>query len=241
MDDLDFEISQENLLVLIPAFNEALNIEVVLRDLLSQGYNTLVINDGSTDDTATRVRSLGVSILDLPFNLGVGGALRAGFQYAERHGFAAIVQIDADGQHPIGHIRNLIDAANSTKAHLVLGSRFLGDFDSMHVGTIRRLTMKLLARSASKATGKAITDPTSGFRIIRNPLLEKFSKSFASNYLGDTYGALIAAGRSGYHIHEVPAPITERLNGVSSSSLLSSMGQTFKVVTVTFLKLYSKI
>jgi glycosyltransferase involved in cell wall biosynthesis len=234
-------VSKLNLLVLIPAYNESLNIETVLRELEFHGYNSLVINDGSTDDTSTRAKQFRIPVLDLPYNLGVGGALRAGFQYAVRNGFEAIVQIDADGQHPIGHIEDLIRATNDTDAHLVLGSRFLGLTKSMELGTIRRLTMKVLARSASKATGTRITDSTSGFRLIRNPLLEKFSINFASNYLGDTYEALIAAGRSGYRVHEIPAPITDRLNGVSSSSSLKSTGQTLKVLTVALLKLHTKI
>ena len=241
MDNLDLEISAANLLVLVPAFNEALNVGNVLRDLSLNCYNTLVINDGSSDDTAAIVRNLDIPILDLPYNLGVGGALRAGFQYAVRNGFSAIVQIDADGQHPVGHISDLITAANETKAHFVLGSRFLNGNDLMQINIIRRATMKMLAHSASKATGVRITDSTSGFRLIRNPLLEKFSKNFATNYLGDTYEALIAAGRSGYQVHEIPAPITERLHGVSSSSSLKSIGQTLKVVTVALLKLHTKI
>ena len=241
MEDFEFSITVENLLVLVPAFNESLNIGIVLRDLSLHGYNTLVINDGSSDDTAAIVRNLDIPILDLPYNLGVGGALRAGFQYAVRNGFSAIVQIDADGQHPVGHISDLISAANDTKAHLVLGSRFLSGNDLMQINIIRRITMKMLARSASKATGVRITDSTSGFRLIRNPLLEKFSRNFATNYLGDTYEALIASGRSGYQVCEIPAPITERLHGVSSSSSLKSIGQTLKVVTVALLKLHTKI
>jgi len=234
-------VNTSNLLVLIPAFNESLNIETVLKELSTYKYNVLVINDGSSDDTYSKARGCGVPVLDLPYNLGVGGALRAGFQHAVRNGFEAIVQIDADGQHPIGHIGDLVRTANETNAHLVLGSRFLGQAKSMELGLIRRSTMKVLARSASKATGTKITDSTSGFRLIRNPLLEKFSLNFASNYLGDTYEALIAAGRSGYHVHEIPAPITERLNGVSSSSSLKSTGQTLKVLTVALLKLHTKI
>jgi glycosyltransferase involved in cell wall biosynthesis len=241
MDCLDLDISAANLLVVVPAFNESLNIESVLRDLMLHGYNTLVINDGSSDDTAARVRNLDIPLLDLPYNLGVGGALRAGFQFAVRNGFTAVVQIDADGQHPVGHISDLILAANSTKAHLVLGSRFLCGDESMKLNKVRRATMNTLARSASKATGVKITDSTSGFRLIRNPLLERFSRNFATNYLGDTYEALIAAGRSGYKVHEIPAPITDRLSGVSSSSSIKSIGQTLKVVTVALLKLHTKI
>jgi hypothetical protein len=111
----------------------------------------------------------------------------------------------------------------------------------MKLNKVRRATMNTLARSASKATGVKITDSTSGFRLIRNPLLERFSRNFATNYLGDTYEALIAAGRSGYKVHEIPAPITDRLSGVSSSSSIKSIGQTLKVVTVALLKLHTKI
>lgn len=234
-------LSKSNVLILVPAFNESLNVVSVLRDLEKYGYRSLVVNDGSTDDTSIKAREFNFPVLDLPYNLGVGGALRAGFKFAVRNGFDAIVQIDADGQHPVSHIEDLIRVANDTDAHLVLGSRFLGQAKSMEFGIIRRSTMKVLARSASKATGTKITDSTSGFRLIRNPLLEKFSSNFASNYLGDTYEALIAAGRSGYRVHEIPAPITDRMNGVSSSSALKSTGQTLKVLTVALLKLHTKI
>lgn len=238
---MNSEISKEQVLVIVPAFNEAASISTVLESLVRHGYSVLVVNDGSTDDTLKIAVEFGVTVLDLPINLGVGGALRAGFQFAVRNGFDAIVQIDADGQHPVSHIEDLIRAANDTDAHLVLGSRFLGQAISMELGIIRRSTMKVLARSASKATGTKITDSTSGFRLIRNPLLEKFSSNFASNYLGDTYEALIAAGRSGYRVHEIPAPITDRMNGVSSSSALKSTGQTLKVLTVALLKLHTKV
>lgn len=235
------KVNASNLLVLVPAFNESKNIEKVLDQLATYEYRVLVINDGSSDDTYSRARGRGVQVLDLPYNLGVGGALRAGFQYAVRNGFEAIVQIDADGQHPIDYIESLVCAANKTDAHLVLGSRFLGHAKSMRLGITRKSIMKVLARSASKATGTRITDSTSGFRLIRNPLLKKFSSSFASNYLGDTYGALISAGRSGYRVHEIPAPLTERLSGISSSSSLKSIGQTIKVLTIALLRLHTRI
>ena len=234
-------ITNSDLLILVPAYNESLNILKVLHELKAHGFKSLVINDGSTDDTSEIAKGLNIPVLDLPYNLGVGGALRAGFKFAVRNNFEAIIQIDADGQHPVDHIVDLISAANESNAHLILGSRFLGQTSSMNVGITRRLAMKVLARSASRATGVKITDSTSGFRLIRSPLLEKFSMNFASNYLGDTYGALISAGRSGYRVREIPAPISDRLNGFSSSSSLKSMGQTLKVLTVAFLKLHTRI
>jgi hypothetical protein len=101
--------------------------------------------------------------------------------------------------------------------------------------------MRVLAWSASRATGSPITDSTSGFRLIRQPLLGKFSHLFASNYLGDTYEALIAAGRAGYVVREIAAPIRERSIGESSSSTMQSFLQTIKVFTVALLQLHTRI
>ena len=158
------------------------------------------MSDGSIDATCDIAKEMNVRVLELPINLGVGGALRAGFRFAVREKFSAVVQVDADGQHPANEIGNLIEAANENDAHLVIGSRFLSGESSMKVGVIRRLVMRLLARSSSRATGINITDTTSGFRIICEPLLTKYSISFPTNYLGDTYVAVVAAGRSGYKV-----------------------------------------
>jgi len=234
-------LTNENVLVVVPAFNEALNIGQVLNSLKEHNCQILVVNDGSVDATASIARASQVAVLDLAINLGVGGALRAGFQYACRHGFEAVIQVDADGQHSVEHIDSLIVAANHSGADIVVGSRFIHASASMDVGGLRRLTMRVLARSASRATQTKITDSTSGFRLIRQPLLEKFSLRFASNYLGDTYEALIAAGRAGFVVREIPTPIRERLSGSSTSSAFQSSMQTIKVLTVAILQLHTRI
>ena len=235
------DLTNKNVLIVVPAFNEALNISQVLNSLKEHNRHILVVNDGSVDATASISRASQVPVLDLAINLGVGGALRAGFQYACRHGFEAVIQVDADGQHSIDHIDNLIAAANHSGADIVVGSRFIDTSASMRVGGLRRLTMRVLARSASRATQTKITDSTSGFRLIRQPLLEKFSLLFASNYLGDTYEALIAAGRAGFVVREIPTPIRERLSGSSTSSAIQSSMQTIKVLTVAILQLHTRI
>jgi glycosyltransferase involved in cell wall biosynthesis len=235
------DLTNKNVLIVVPAFNEASNISQVLNSLKEHNRHILVVNDGSFDATATISRASQVPVLDLAINLGVGGALRAGFQYACRHGFEAVIQVDADGQHSIDHIDNLIAAANHSGADMVVGSRFIDASASMRVGGLRRLTMRVLARSASRATQTKITDSTSGFRLIRQPLLEKFSLLFASNYLGDTYEALIAAGRAGFVVREIPTPIRERLSGSSTSSAIQSSMQTIKVLTVAILQLHTRI
>ena len=234
-------ISKENTLVLVPAFNEAGSISDVLSELKSFNYQVLVVSDGSSDGTSDISRSMGIRVLDLPLNLGVGGALRAGFRFAVKEKYSAIVQIDADGQHPAGEIENLIAAANGNQAQLVIGSRFLSDGTSMKVGIVRRLVMRVLARSSSRATGTNITDTTSGFRIICEPLLTKYAMSFPTNYLGDTYEAVVAAGRSGYKVIEIPAAMRERTSGESTASIAQSVRFTVKGLIVALLRLHRRI
>ena len=235
------QLTLNNVLVVVPALNEAISIRGVLESLLENNLHVVVISDGSVDETADIARKMRVDVLDLSINLGVGGALRAGFQFACRHGFEAIIQVDADGQHPIGHISNLITAANENGADMVIGSRFIQATSSMSVNGLRRSTMRVLAWSASRAAKTKITDSTSGFRLIRQPLLGRFSYTFAANYLGDTYEAIIAAGRAGFKVEEISTPIRERLHGESSSSTIQSFLQTIKVCTVALLQLHTRI
>ena len=137
-------LDKSNVLILVPAFNEQASVGAVLHDLRLSGFQVLLISDGSKDDTAEIGRSAGVPVLELPINLGVGGALRAGFKFAERKSFLAIVQIDADGQHPIEEIENLIKVGNSVGAHMVIGSRFKSKNSTLEVTGIRRMAMNCL-------------------------------------------------------------------------------------------------
>ena len=234
-------ITSANTLVVVPALNEEISLASVIAEVRSCGYEVLVINDGSTDGTADVARASGARLLDLPINLGVGGALRAGFKYACERNFQAVVQVDADGQHPADEIVHLLNEANSSGAHLVIGSRFLSDGTSMEVGRVRRFVMRLLARSATNATQSPITDATSGFRVIQQPLLNEFSRTFAVNYLGDTYEALIAAGRAGYVVREIPAALRPRLNGLSTASIAQAVSFTLKGLAVTALRIHPRI
>ena len=234
-------ITSANTLVVVPALNEESSLASVIAEIKSCGYEVLVINDGSTDGTADVAHASGARLLDLPINLGVGGALRAGFKYACERNFQAVVQVDADGQHPADEIVHLLNEANSSGAHLVIGSRFLSDATSMEVGRVRRFVMRLLARSATNATQSPITDATSGFRVIQQPLLTEFSRTFAVNYLGDTYEALIAAGRAGYVVREIPAALRPRQNGESTASLVQAVTFTLKGLAVTALRIHPRI
>lgn len=234
-------LTRQNTLVIVPALNEEGSIAEVLSSLQQNGHCVVVVSDGSSDATAEIARNCGVDVLELAINLGVGGALRAGFKFACKHDYQAVIQVDADGQHPVDHIDKLIAAANDSSADLVVGSRFIDVHTEMSVSCTRRITMRFLAWSASRATRSTITDSTSGFRLVRQPLLERFSHSFASNYLGDTYEALIAAGRAGFVVEEISAPISERLHGESSSSSVQSFLQTIRVFTVALLQIHNRI
>jgi glycosyltransferase involved in cell wall biosynthesis len=235
------KIDAAKVLVVVPALNEEATIGSVVRKVCEAGFAVAVVSDGSTDKTAEVARTAGARVLELPINLGVGGALRAGFRFAVNHDFDAAVQIDADDQHPVHEINRLIDAANSSGAHLVIGSRFTSDDSTLEVSFIRRAVMRVLARSASRASGAPITDATSGFRLIARPLLEEFAASFPSYYLGDTYEALVSAGRAGYVIREVPAALRPRLVGESSANPRQATQLTLKSLALVILRIHFPI
>ena len=234
-------LSKDNVLVIVPAFNEQESISAVLRTLLDNKYQILVVDDGSVDKTRSLAQGAGANVLTLPFNLGVGGALRAGFKFAVRNQYRAVVQVDADGQHDASQIVSLIETANESGAHLVLGSRFQRSAESMTVPVVRRQVMRLLSALASRATSTTITDATSGFRLIRDPLLSEFAKVFPSYYLGDTYEALISAGKAGFVVREIPTVIVNRTHGTSSASTRQSVKFIFKSVVVAGLGIHARI
>jgi len=228
-------------LVVVPALNEAASIAHVVTNLRTLGYDVLVVSDGSTDDTARIAESSGARVLQLVLNLGVGGALRAGFAFARDHRYDAVVQVDADGQHPAHQIADLITAATTSGADMVIGSRYLSPDASLKPGALRRLAMWLLARAASRAAATRITDSTSGFRLIREPLLGEFSRHFSSYYLGDTFEAVVAAGRAGYRIVEIPAALAPRMHGNSTSSSVRSIALIAKVLLLSTLRFHRRL
>ena len=229
-------------LVVIPAWNEAATVADVVSSVRAGGLAVLVINDGSTDDTSALAAGAGAVVVDLPFNMGVGAALRCGFKYAVRAGYTTVVQCDADGQHPIEHIRSLLEAADRTGAQMVIGSRFAAEAgSSMVVHPVRRLAMWMLSSSASRATGATITDASSGFRAIRGELLEQLAVHLPTYYLGDTYEAVIAAGRAGYRVREIPAPISDRLHGESSAGTLRAAKLTARAFATAALHIHRRL
>ncbi|MDQ1306607.1 MAG: hypothetical protein QG671_2439 [Actinomycetota bacterium] len=200
------------LLVAIPAWNEASTVADVVdsvRAAVPQA-TVVVVDDGSTDDTGRRARTAGAVVLRMPFNVGVGGAMRAAFLYALANGYQAVVQVDADGQHDPTQIPELL--AGLADASVVIGARFAGkgDYD---VSGPRKWAMAVLSHGLSRVTGSTLTDTTSGFRASDQRAIALFAQHYPSEYLGDTVESLVIASRSGLKVTQVPVMMRERQGG----------------------------
>ncbi len=203
------------LLVVVPAYNEALNIEKVVRDLATHlpEATVLVVNDGSVDATSAVARATHLcEIVDLPCNLGIGGAVQTGFKYAHRHGFDFVVQVDGDGQHRGDEIRRLV-AALGPDHDMVIGSRFLG-IESFRSTALRRVGIGLFAIVNSLAIRQRITDNTSGFRAYGREAIAFLARHYPVDYPEPE--AVILLGRNGFRIREIPVAMEERQGGRSS-------------------------
>jgi len=233
-------MQSSRVLVVVPAWNEEASIASVVSGLVGHGYAVLVVSDGSTDATAALARDSGAKVVDLPVNLGVGGALRAGFRYAVDNGYGAVIQCDADGQHLAEEIMALLDARERSGAHLVIGSRF-ADNGAYEISFFRKIAMNILAFIARRSTGTYLSDVSSGFRVISEPLLSEFAREFPSAYLGDTFEAVISAGRAGYTIQEIPVSMKQREHGTSTASTLSAIKFLVRVLLIVSLRIEVKI
>lgn len=205
----------QSVLVAIPALNEEDSVADVVRAVhrALPASTCVVIDDGSRDATARRAREAGATVLSLPFNLGVGGAMRAGFRYARTHGFDIVVQVDADGQHDPAQIPELIAAL--ADADLVIGARFAGVGDYGVRGP-RRWAMRILATVLSRVARTRLTDVTSGFKAAGPRAVALFADNFPAEYLGDTVEALVIAARSGMTVSQIPVAMRERQAGAPS-------------------------
>ncbi len=195
-------------LAITPAFNEEKSIAAVVEGVHRLGLPSVVINDGSTDATADLARQAGALVLNLPGNYGVGAALRTGFRFAVGRGFERVVQVDGDLQHDSSAIPQLLAAADDG-AQLVIGSRFGADYE---IGS-RRVAIRLLSRVVTRQTGVEIEDPTSGFKVVSEPLLSEFAASYPAEYLGDTVEALLRASSLGATIRQIRVPMSKRVEG----------------------------
>lgn len=209
-------------LVVLPALNEARSVGGVVAEVhaVLPEADVLVVDDGSVDPTAQVARQAGAAVLRLPYNLGVGGAMRAGFRYAERHGYDVVVQIDADGQHDPTYLPHVLAALDH--ADVIVGARFAGVGD-YEVRGPRAWAMKLLSRVVSRIVHAPLTDVTSGFRAANRRAMRVFALHYPAEYLGDTVESLVIARRSGLRIAQVPVAMRRRQHGRPSQDVLRSV------------------
>lgn len=206
-------------LVVIPAWNE----DAVIADSLAEvrrvlpGWDVVVVSDGSTDTTAAIAAAAGVPVIDLPFNLGVGGAMRAGYAYAVRRSYTHVLQLDADGQHNPAEVPALVDAMSETGADVLVGARFAGRGE-YEVRGPRRWTMRVLSAVLSRVCRTRLTDTTSGFKLNGPRAVALFARTYPAEYLGDTVEALVIAARSGLIVRQTPVSMRPRAGGTPSHS-----------------------
>ncbi len=235
--------ASRDLLVVVPAWNEQASVGHVIKEIGSAcpQADVLVVDDGSTDATVRVARQAGAAVLSLPYNLGVGGAMRAGFRYALRSGYRVVVQVDADGQHDPAAIQQLVDALDT--ADVVVGARFAGE-GAYKVGGPRRAAMRVLARLLSRITKTRLTDATSGFRATGPRALPLFARSYPTEYLGDTIESLVIAARSGCVCRQVPVVMRPRYAGTPSQSAWKSMaylGRAFLVLMLAVVRRWPQL
>lgn len=211
------ESANPRTLVIIPAWNEDEALPGTLAELagVRPDLDVLVVSDGSTDSTADVARASGATVVELPFNLGIGGALQTGFRYAVRHRYDRAVQFDADGQHDPAEIAALLSALDAG-ADMVVGSRFGEISVEYRVGPVRRSAMRLLHFSINAMTHQKFSDTSSGFRAFDRPVLELFAETYPVEFM-DSAESLLQACRAGMTVTETPTRIRERQAGTPST------------------------
>ena len=226
-------------LVIVPAYNEEESLPGVIRDLRENVHlaDILVVNDGSKDATDRIAQESGVAVLNLPFNLGIGGAMQAGYLYAEHNGYDVAVQFDGDGQHLAAEIEKLLRHIREGNADLVIGSRFL-DQGVYSTSVYRKSGIWIFSTILSRMLGMRVTDSTSGFRAANRRVIEFFARTYPDDY--PEAEALVLLHKAKLRMVEVAVHMRERTGGTSSITPLRSVYYMIKVLLAIFVDLLKK-
>jgi glycosyltransferase involved in cell wall biosynthesis len=224
-------------LIIIPAYNEAENIASVIDQLHRDGngqWDLLVVNDASKDDTGNIARATGRAyVVDLPFNLGIGGGVQTGFKFARKYGYTIAMQFDGDGQHQASEIPKLLELVRSGAADVAIGSRFNQKHDGFRSSATRRLGIRIFEWFSFLLIRQRITDHTSGFRAFNRKAIEFLADNYPSDYPEPE--AIVMLGKNGFRMKEVFTQMMERQGGISSISLAKGPYYMIKVLLSMFM------
>lgn len=226
------------ILVLVPCYNEEENIVATIERLKATcpGVDFLVINDCSTDSSPALLKSHGYPYLDLPINLGIGGGVQCGYQYARDNGYDVAVQMDGDGQHDPHYLFHVVDPVLQGQYDMCIGSRFIQK-EGFQTSFMRRVGIRFLSGLIRLLCGKQVLDVTSGFRAANSRMIEYFSRHYASDYPEPE--AILSASLSGFRVGEVPVVMQERQGGMSSISTFKSAYYMIKVSLALIINRFS--
>ena len=232
-------MSRSAKVIVVPAYNESATITDVVARIQrdAPGWDLVVVDDGSTDDTAGQVIAAGVPVLRMPFNLGIGGAVQAGFTYALEHGYQRMVQVDGDGQHDPTQIQRLADAMDAEpEIDMICGSRFLTDEYEYPAPISRRTGIHIFAFLLSRLIGQPVSDPTSGFRLYNRRAIRLFATDYPHDY--PEVEAVLMLHHHSLRMREVPVQMYERGGGVSSIGTGKSAYYMLKVLLALFVGMF---
>lgn len=221
-------------LIIIPAFNEAGNIEKVVDNLIENypQYDYVVVNDCSLDQTKEICLRRGYHFLDQPINLGIGGTVQNGYQYALEHDYDVAIQIDGDGQHDVSYIADMLPRLESGEADIVIGSRFI-EKEGFQSSGARRMGIAMISTVIKLLTWKRVKDVTSGFRAVNRRFISIYAKDYPQDYPEPE--AIVAALMYGAKMEEVPVIMHERISGNSSINLKKAIYYMIKVILALFI------
>ena len=227
-------------LIIIPAYNEEANIEntvnTILRD--SAGFDYVIINDCSKDRTRKICEKNGFNVVNLPINLGIGGAVQTGYKYALEYGYDVAVQVDGDGQHDPAFLEVMSEVLEKEKLDMVIGSRFI-EKEGFQSSVMRRIGIKYFTALIKILTGKTITDPTSGLRMIGKNVIKLYASDYPKDYPEPE--SVVTVLRKGMKVKEIPVVMKSRQGGVSSINPTKSVYYMIKVTLAILVESIRKV
>lgn len=226
-------------IVIIPAYNEISNIRTTVQDILDHapGFDYVIINDCSQDGTMRFCTEQGMNIINLPVNLGIGGAVQTGYLYAWRNGYDVAVQFDGDGQHDASYLGEMADFLQAQQADMVIGSRYIRR-EGFQSSGIRQFGIRYFSALIKLLTGKRVTDPTSGMRMVNRDVMKIYSEDYPVDYPEPE--SVVTILRMGKKVSEIPVIMRERQGGVSSISPRKAVYYMIKVTLAILMECLRK-